>query len=128
MTKSPEDREEEKRKRARDKDAALPERVELKSHGSSIDLAHDVDDVCAKLLATAQDAAFLSAKVACLAEQTALRDKLVLSETGMKHLYHKLIEQRTASKTHKSYQYTEMVEKPLCSCRISEEARIKQQH
>ena len=76
-------------------------------------MAHDVDDFCAKLLASAQDAAFLSAKVACLAEQTARGDKLVLSETGMKSMYHKLIEKRTASTTHKVDQYTEMVGKAI---------------
>ena len=78
-------------------------------------------------MSTAQDAAFLAAKIASLPEQQQLMDKLVGAEKGMKDIFHQLTLKRTTLKRHTAKDYSELVGKAVVLVenfrRVEEQAR-----
>ena len=107
------EKEETARNRAREKEARLLERVELKLAATGKELLEDVDDFMSKLLATAQDAALQAAKIASLPEQQQLLQKLQDAEKGMKECDHQLTVKQGTLKRHTANDYSELIGKSV---------------
>ena len=90
----------ERQKRALEKEASLLERVELKAAATGKSLLDNDDDFTGKLLSTAQESAYLAAKLAFLLEQKQLTDKLVAAEKNIKDMFHKLTVERSELTNH----------------------------
>ena len=111
--KTKEQKETERKTRALEKEASLPERVELKAAATGKDLLDDVDDFTGKLLSTAQESAYLAAKRAFLPEEKQLTDKLVAAEKNMKDMFHKLNVKRSELTNHTANDYSELIGKAV---------------